>query len=204
MSRRNMQKRLSPIKRVKKFLDCVEELKARPFILKGLQDFEFRIEFQRETGKIICELNEADQEHFRSFLLTFRKFLLKNEPANIDSILNICRQFVKSEQTELREILERLKMIWGYQYRKGTIQITSGNLNLTPEYVFDLWLNGQYFHNRDQQKTEQLKKLLNKDLPSVKFQLLWSLPILTRTITRIGALIAKALKECAFEFPEEG
>jgi len=150
-------KRLSPIKRIKNFLDCVEELKSRPFILKGLHDFEFRIDFQRETGKIICEFNEADQEHFRSFLLTFRKFLLKNEPAYIDSFLNTCRQFVKSGQIELREVLEEFKMIWGYQYRKGTIQITSGNLNLTPEYVLDLWLNGQYFHNSDQQKIEQLK-----------------------------------------------
>jgi len=203
MSRRGKTKKLPPNKRVEKFLDCVEELTARPFILKGLRDFQFRIDFQKETGRINYEFTEADQEHFRSFLLTFRKFLLNNEPANIDSILNTCSQFVKSEQTELREVLEQFKTIWGYQCRKGTIQITSGNLNLTPEYVLDLWLNEQYFHNSDPQKTEQLNKLLDKDFPSVKLQLLWALPVLTETIIRIGGLLAKALSEDAFVFPEE-
>jgi hypothetical protein len=203
MSRRGKRDRVSPNKRLEIFLDCVEELKARPFILKGLHDFEFRIHFQKETGEIFCEVNEEDQESFRSFLMTIRKFLLNNEPSNIDNILNTCRKFVRSEQTELKEVLEQFKIIWSYQYRKGTIQITSGNLNLTPEYVLDLWLNGKYFHNGDPQKTEQLNRLLSRDVPSVKLQLLWSLPILTETVIRIGGLIAKAVNEDAFDFPEK-
>ena len=203
MSPRGRRKTLSHSKRVEKFLNCVEELKVRPFILKGLREFEFHIDFQREPGKIFCEFKEADQEHFRSFLLTFRKFLLNDEPANIDNILNTCRKFVKSEQTELREVLEKFKTIWGYQYRKGTIRITSGSLPLTPEYVLDCWINGLYFHNRDPQKSEQLCSLLNQELPSVKLQLMWSLPILTETIIRIGRLLTKAINECAFDFREE-
>lgn len=203
MSQRGKHNKILPNKRLCIFLDCVEELKDRPYILKGLHNFQFRIDLQKETGKIICEVNEADQEEFRSYLMTFRKFLLNDEPANIDAILNICRRFVRSEQKELIEVVEQFKTIWSYQYRKGTIQITSGNLNLTPKYVLDLWLNGKYFHNGNPQKTELLKQLLNKELPSVKLQLLWSLPILTETAIRIGGLIDRANNEGAFNFPKE-
>lgn len=197
-----MRQNLSPVKRVIIFLDCIEELKARPLILKGLHDFHFRIDFEKVTGKLICKFSEADQEQFRSFLMTLRKFISNNEPANIDGILKTCCKFVKGEQTELKEVLKQFKAIWGYLYRKGTIQITSGPLDLSPTFVLDLWLNGQYFHS-DPQKTERLKELLKSDLPAVKLQLLWSLPILTETIIKLGALISKALNENAFDFPDE-
>ncbi|MGR3310845.1 MAG: hypothetical protein ACUZ77_08715 [Candidatus Brocadiales bacterium] len=203
MSRRRRRERLSPKKSLKIFLDCVEELKARPFILKGLYDFQFRIDFQKETGEILCEINEADQEDLRSFLMAFRKFILNDEPANIDSILNTCLEFVRSDQTELKEVLKQFKTTWKYQYRTGTIQMTSAKLKLTPEYVLDLWLNGDYFHNGDPQKTEQLRTLLRRDVPSVKLQLLWSLPILTTTIILIGGLLNKALSDGALGFPED-
>ena len=202
MSGRGKQEKLSPGKRVRIFLDCVEELKARPFVLEGLPNFKFRI-FQKNDGKIGCEFKEGDKEQFRSFLMTFRKFLLNEEPANIDSILNTCRKFVKPEQTELKKVLEEFKTIWSYQYRIGTILMTCGKLSLTPEYVLDLWLNGQYFHSREPQKSEQLSSLLNKDVPLVRLQLSWSLPSLTRIILRLGGLLNKALSEGAFCFPED-
>jgi hypothetical protein len=76
-------------------------------------------------------------------------------------------------------------------------------LDLTPKYVLDLWINGQYFHGDNPEKRQQLDKLLASELPSVRIQLLWSLPILTRIILRAGAVVSKALKAGAFEFPED-
>jgi hypothetical protein len=183
---------------LKSFLECVEELKARPFILQGLHDFQFRIDCGKETGEISCEIHEADQETLRSFLMTFRKFLLKNDSANIDRTLDTCLEFARSEQTELKEALEQLKTSWNHQYKKGIIQMTSKNIKLTPEYVLGLWLNGTYFHS-DPKKAAQLRQLLSRDVPSVKLQLLWSLD----TIIRIGGLVNKALSEGALDFPED-
>jgi hypothetical protein len=195
--------RFSGRKTVELFLECIRELKERPFILDGLHNLHFHIDIEPATGKITCIFDEGDQEQFRSFLVTFRKFILNDEPANIDHILNICLKSLRPEQTELREILRQFKTIWKYQYRSGTIRITSGGVNLSPQHVLDLWLNGQYFHNGDIGKTERLKELLNKDLPTVKLQLIWSLPILTETILTVGGTISKAFNESAFHFLEE-
>jgi hypothetical protein len=184
------------------FLSCVEELRERPFILDGLYEFRFHINVDKESGQLTYESQEADQEHFRSFLLTFRKFILNDEPSNIDWVLSVSRRFVKDEEEELREVLDELKAIWKYRYRIGVIQMHTGGLALTPEYVLDLWINGQYFHGGNPEKCQQLKELLAKELPSVKIQLLWSLPLLTDVILRVGAVVSKALKAEAFDFPE--
>lgn len=185
------------------FLSSVEELRERPFVLDGLYEFQFHISIDKESGQLTCEFKEADQEYFRSFLLTFRKFILNDEPSNIDWVLNTCRRFVKDEEAELKEVLDELKAVWGYRYRKGVVQMHTEGLSLTPEYVLDLWINGQYFHGDNPEKKQQLKALLAKELRSVKIQLLWSLPLLTDIILRVGAVASKALKSGAFEFPED-
>jgi hypothetical protein len=117
-------------------------------------------------------------------------------------VLNVSRRFVKDEEEELREVLDELKAIWKYRYREGVVQMHADGLALTPEYVLDLWINGQYFHGDNPEKSQQLKELLAKELPSVKIQLLWSLPLITDVILRVGVVVSKALKAGAFDFPE--
>ena len=184
------------------FLSCVEELRERPFILDALYEFRFHINVDKESGQLTYESQEADQEHFRSFLLTFRKFILNDEPSNIDWVLSVSRRFVKDKEEELREVLNELKAIWKYRYRKGVVQMHTDGLALTPEYVLDLWINGQYFHGDNPEKSQQLKELLAKEPPSVKIQLLWSMPLLTDAILQVGAVVSKALKAEAFDFSE--
>jgi hypothetical protein len=68
--------------------------------------------------------------------------------------------------------------------------------------VLALWINGQYFHGDNPDKERELKELLAQKPPSVKIQLLWSLPILTQTIFSISGVVSKALSQDAFKFPE--
>jgi hypothetical protein len=202
MTRYNRQSRKDMTYRqsVQAFLSTVDELKERPFIIDGLYEFHFHISVDEGAGQITCEMQEGDQEHFRSFLLTFRKFILNDEPSNVDWILNICRRFVLDDKKELIEVLDGLKAVWGYRYRKGVVQMRTNDLDLTPEYVLDLWINGQYFHGDNPQKKHKLKALLSQDIPSVKIQLLWALPLLTDIILRIGAVVSQGLDEGAFDF----
>ena len=184
------------------FLECVKSLQKRRLVANGLTQFQFHIEFDKDSQRLVCELQEADQEDFRSFLLTFRKFILNDEPVNVDSVLNICRRFVRAEERELKEVLDEIKVVWGYAYRRGFVQMQRGSLNLTPQYVLDLWVNGHYFHS-DPDKGQKLNELMADDLPSIKIQLLWSLPILTRIILRLGAVISRALEEKLFDFSND-
>ncbi len=188
--------------KIETFLLCVEELQERPYIINGLYEFQFNINVDEESGQLVYESNEVDKEHFRSFLLTFRKFILNNEPSNIDWILSTSRRFVKDNQDELKEVLDELKAVWKYRYRKGAVQIKTSDLDLTPDYVLDLWFNGQYFHINDTEKSQQLKEFLANEIPTIKIQLQWSLPLLTDVILKIGAVILKGLKDEAFDFPE--
>ena len=205
MARRKSSNRTSLAYRenLEVFLSCIDELQERPFILKGLYEFQFHISFHDEAGELVYEAQEADQEHFRSFLLTFRKFILKGEPSHVNRVLNICREIVKDEEEEFKEMLDELKTVWKFRYGRGTIQMHTSGLNLTPEYVLDLWINGHYFHSDNSAKRQQLNNLLAQELPSVKIQLLWSLPLLTDIILRLGSLISQALEQDAFEFPED-
>jgi hypothetical protein len=202
MTRYNRQSRkdMTYLQGIQTFLSTVEELKERPFILEGLYEYHFHISVDERGGQITCEMQEGNQEHFRSFLLTFRKFILNDEPSNVDWVLNTCRRFVLEEKKELIEALDRLKTIWRYRYREGVIKMRTRGLDLTPEYVLDLWLNGQYFHCDNPQKNQELKELLSQDIPSVKIQLRWSLPLLTDIILRIGAVVSQGLHEEAFDF----
>ena len=203
MTRNNRQSRkdMTDRQRIDAFLSCVDELKERSFILDGLYNFRFHISIDEKSGEITCEFHEGNEELLITFLVTFRKFLLINEPSNIDRVLNICRRFVREDEKELKEVLNEFKTVWGYRYRKGVSQMSTSGLNLTPEYVLDLWINGKYFHGDDPSKQKRLRNLLAQEVPSVKIQLLWSLPLLTDIILQVGYVVSKAIKSGAFEFP---
>ena len=79
---------------------------------------------------------------------------------------------------------------------------SEGRLKLTPEFVLDLWLNAHYAHNNDPDKGKQLNELMANYLPSVKIQLLYSLPVLSGIIIHIGALVTELLQREVLNFPE--
>jgi hypothetical protein len=177
-------------------------------VLQRFDQLQFCIKVDYDTKRVLFqEPNQDDEDGFRSFLFAFRKFILNDEPANIDWVLNTCQRFVKEDETELKKVLNELKTIWGYAYRTGYIRMetnsSEGRLNLTPEYVLDLWLNADYVHNTDVSKEKQLAELMAQEPPSVKAQLLYSLPKLTEIIIGIGDLVSKALEKEVFSFPDE-
>ena len=71
MARRKHSERadLSYRENLEVFLSRAEELRGSPFILKGFYEFQFYVSFNDESGQLTCEIQEPDQEHFRSFLL---------------------------------------------------------------------------------------------------------------------------------------
>lgn len=200
MSSRGNRSELAPEKRIKIFLECIDEFKQRKFINDGLHNFKFQIMVDQKTGKLKSTIEEADSELLRSFLTDFRKFISNDEPAYIDRILNTCIEWVDQKNIKLIKDLKELKCNWKYQYKKGVIHIETAGLDLTPECVLDLWINGLFFHSNPEKK-DQLDRLLKQDIQSAKLQLFYSLPILTETILNVGALVSKAYHdEKAFIF----
>ena len=141
------------------FLDVVDELTSRRFMPDGLTDFKFKIYTDNQSGKIITKIDYGDEEDFRSFLMTFRKFILKNEPANVDYILNRSIQLIKKDEfPEVYEDLNKMKSGWRHIYRTGIIKIKNKYIDkISPEYVLSLYCS-YYFHHDNKEKRDELKK----------------------------------------------
>lgn len=123
------------------------------------------------------------------------------EPPNVNRLLADCCRFVKKEKCEIRRVSELTKAVWKTVYEKGVVRITSNGINLTPKFVLNLYCS-YYFHNDNIEKRHQLTSLLTNDVPAVKIQLLWSLPILTKVIICTHLILKNALREDAFQFPD--
>jgi hypothetical protein len=200
MPSRKRRIELSPEKRIEIFLECIEDLKKRPFITNGLHDLRLQIILDNETGKLKSTMKEPDIEHLRSFLTDFRKFILNGEPANIYRIFKTCMKHLRKDRFELIENLKEMKCNWKNQYENGFMRIEEDGIELTPEHVLDLWINGLIFHSDNPEKRQTLDKHLKQDVKSAALQLFYSLPILTETILNVGALVSKAYHQKAFEF----
>jgi len=135
-------------------LECIDEFKQRKFINNGLHNFKFQIMLDQKTAKLKSTIKESDLELLRSFLTDFRKFISNDEPANIDRVLNTCIERADKKNIKLIEELKELKCNWGYQYREGVIHIETPRLDLTPECVLDLWINGLFFHSNPEKKNQ--------------------------------------------------
>lgn len=200
MSRRK-KKKIPYHEKVEIFVRSAKELAERRFVLEGLNEFQFHINIDNKTKKIKTEIREGDVEDFRSFLITFRKFILEGEPTNVNRLFVDCCRFLKKENCEISRALDWAKAAWKTVYEKGIVRITSNGINLTPKFALNLYCS-YYFHNDDIEKRHQLTSLLANDVPAVKIQLLWSLPILTEIIIRTQSILKNALREDAFQFPD--
>jgi len=182
------------------FLDVADELTNRRFTPDGLTDFNFKIYTDNQSGKITTEIHSGDEEDFRSFLMTFRKFIL-NEPANVDHILNKSIQLIKKDKfPDLWSKLKTMKSFWRQIYSTGIIKIRNKYIdNISPEYVLSLFCS-YYFHHDNKGRIKELKRLLDSEPRSAEIQLYWSLPKLVDIILGTSALIRQGLDKDAFDF----
>jgi hypothetical protein len=203
MSKRKPAAKIDDRTKIDLFIATVNELTERRFFPDGLNAFNFTIRVDSETQEILTTIQEGDQEDFRAFLTTFRKFLLEGEPSHIYSILKICRRYVKPEETDFVEFLDASKKIWQEIYEHGMIKMKRGKLELSPKYVINLWLS-TIFHGDDLEKRKQLQELLEDRVPAVKIQLLWSLPTITNFILRFNDALRISLERNLYNFPASG
>jgi hypothetical protein len=74
--------------------------------------------------------------------MRFRHFWLEKEPCNFFKILKI----VSRRVPEARNCTDSLKAEWKNGFFHST-NIIINNTELTSEYIINLWLNSEFFHN---------------------------------------------------------
>ena len=200
MARRQRSRtQLGTMDRLELFERRASELGNLRFVQSGLQS-KFNIAWDVESGFLRYRSVEPDEEDLRSFILLFRHFISRSEPVFIDLLFNDCFRFLTDN--ELRKRVEQARDVWRREIKTGVMGIVVDGVDLTPEYVLDLWINGEYFHN-DPDKASELRNLLAQPLPLARMQFLSALPVLTRIILYMGRVVAHGLEEGLFQIPQD-
>ncbi len=157
---------------------------------KGLKS-EMTITGNKESGTGI-NIAWPDEDDLRSFLVTFRLFILKGEPVFLNRLYNLLIDNVSDK--EVKDMLLRNRPRWHEIHRMGSIVLYLQNEEMKPEKIVDLFMSGDIFHI-DLEKREVLKSLNFFTEQLIKHHFLDYLFMATRHIYFIDSVSAKVLKE---------
>ena len=103
MANRKKRAQLSELERLNLFVEVAESLGKSSYVTKP-SGAQLKMRWQPDTAFVIKFDRESDQDHLRSFLTDFRKFILKDDPVFFFGICNIL--FRRLPKGDLREIVE--------------------------------------------------------------------------------------------------
>lgn len=180
----------SPREQLELYIERVKELEDTRMLRNGF-DTSLSMKWDRIQG-IRFESNEPDNDDLRSFLVTFRQFIMHEEPIYLDKIYNICHQYITSNI--LKGYLTESREIWKKQLSHGRLGLVINEKYISPEYVTNLWINGYYFHN-DPIKLRKLKSLLPDENLLIKHAFLSHLSQATHQVLYVCFIIEVAMRE---------
>lgn len=171
-----------------KFCEAVQELKGTNTMKKGLSS-NMTIKF--DGSEVRFETEWPEEDDLRSFLLTFRQFVMPREDLFLDHIFNTCYQ--KLIDIKMKERLAEARKAWKkINKRSGLVILTHKGKTFTPREVVNLWLSGSYFH-KDEEKRAVLKELPYSQLMMFKHQFMLFLLQATRIICHVEKNVEMAL-----------
>lgn len=135
---------------------------------------------------------EPEEEDLRSFLLTFRQFVSADEPVFLFRIHNLL--YPRLADDELKGHLAAAREAIKSAGRGNGIHVIHNDVEVSPERLADLWINGVYFHN-DRSKRRELEAYLSFPPLMAKHQFIWFVLGVTKVIFLIASLIEYARAE---------
>ena len=139
--------------RLHKVTERAALLQTMPLVAAGWSP-AWNVSFSQGAG-LSFQTNEPDEHQLRSLLLALRPFTLNDEPVFLPRVFNILYQQLRD--VHLRDALTRTREWWKAEQR-GQVAIIVDGQNYPAEKIFDLWVNGVYFHD-DRKKAEALETL---------------------------------------------
>lgn len=144
----------SPTETLRRFVDRVESLLELRIVRHRRLDAS--LTFHGERGKpIVFQHSQPDEDDLRSYLLAFRKFILKGEPTFVEYVLNVAEKHVVNDS--IRQALRDVRREWK-RAQAGSIGLRVNSENVPAALSIDLWINGHYFHD-DTTKERQLREM---------------------------------------------
>jgi hypothetical protein len=150
---RKREDRYPPNETFDAFVRRAEELQAEP----AAKDFHVELSLQFQAGGPMQVMTrEPNEQLFRSYLMTFRKFVSADDPVYANYVSGLLMRDLRSDELKRRLIDARNQ--WQNACKVGPVRLVENGRALEPEEIMDLWLNGGYFHN-DRRKEEALDRL---------------------------------------------
>jgi hypothetical protein len=187
---------MSDKEKLKLFLHRVEDLRNTRLIQLGY-DSGFTISWTEEEGGLEFNFKHPDEELFRSMLLALRHFILKKEPTYIYRIYNICYRYLTNEKH--MEYLVKSRTILDQSMKSTGVHLNINERHFTPEYVWDVYINGIYFHN-DEEKMGAITYLLDHERNLVKNELYGFVNSSIKQVLYVGKIVDYSFKHSEFKF----
>ena len=179
-------------------------------LVREQSKFHFSMKFDAAHQQMSQSMEAPDDDYVRSYLLGFRKFLMKSEPVFIEYIIQQALRCLQpstvpsdpATHTAFRQALAEWKDEWHRAYRKRCYVNINGK-GLTAEVVTGLVFYGGVFHDADEDKNQELASLLavNRDLFVLAFHM--AISELHKVLVHIGINIEYGLIHNMFVFPDE-
>ena len=200
ISRAAIQRRsaLNRIERLDLFVERAHELSEKK-LLETWEGSSLTVRYDQAAG-LRMETAEPDKEQLEAFLLTFRHFILKSEPAFLQSVYNAARLCLTDN--ELRGHLDDSRELWKQALLRGGLKLTFDEHEWTPEYATDLWINGFYFHS-DEAKRRTLQRLIPEAHLLTRYAFLDLLVEGIRHVFYVAGVIRYAREHALLQCPPE-
>lgn len=172
------------------YQDCVEKMVSTRLMKKGLKS-SLNISGNKYTGTTI-NIAWPDEDELRSFLVTFRHFILKGSPVFLNRLYKLLIDNVSDK--EVKDMLLRNRPHWHEIHRMNSMVLIISNPKMKPEEIVDLFMSGDIFHlDLDKRKVLKSLNFFNEQL--LKYRFIDYLFMAIKHIYFIDSLSAKVLKE---------
>lgn len=146
-------------------------------------------------------IQEPDKEILESYLIYLRKFMMSGEPVFIHRVRSLARQHLTDDS--LKQELDNAHLAWKAHSRNREVEIILNERQVLPDYAWDLYINGVYFH-LDLEKRGELEQFADPELLwMIRWQFLSQIVHATEYVFEVSETIERGFRHTAFNFSEE-
>jgi len=185
--------------RLEIFLKRVKELKNTKLVREGYNS-GFTLKWTEESGMLDFQFSQPDEDLFRSLLLSLRHFLQEKEPTFINRIYNICDRCLTNEKH--KNYLVKSRKFLNEAMKSTGLHLNIDQKHFSPSYVWDIYINGLYFHS-DVEKSDVILKLSAHERKLVKNELYGFVNASIRQVIYVGNIVQNAILNKGIKFGEE-
>jgi len=185
--------------RLEIFLKRVKELKNTKLVREGYNS-GFTLKWTEENGVLDFQFSQPDKDLFRSLLLSLRHFLQEKEPTFINRIYNICDRCLTNEKH--KNYLVKSRKFLNEAMKSTGLHLNIDQKHFSPSYVWDIYINGLYFHS-DVEKSDVILKLSAHERKLVKNELYGFVNASIRQVIYVGNIVQNAILNKGIKFEEE-